>query len=82
VIILYESPCSIWLDSCRGKYLSLVHPEWSSELVFSDAAKRSFMDTYEQALEPFTKGRGIDWEVQIEECDVGFFIAFLPASNC
>jgi hypothetical protein len=28
------------------------------------------MDRYEQALEPFTKGRGIDWEVQIEECDV------------
>ena len=36
----------------------------------SDRAKRNFMDRYEQALEPFTKGRGIDWEVQIEECDV------------
>ncbi|KIM79868.1 hypothetical protein PILCRDRAFT_823055 [Piloderma croceum F 1598] len=34
-----------------------------------DPAKRNFMDRYEQALEPFTKGRGIDWEVQIEECD-------------
>ena len=28
------------------------------------------MDRYEAALEPFTKGRGIDWEVQVEECDV------------
>jgi len=34
-----------------------------------DQAKRKFMDVYEKALEPFTKGRGIDWEVQIEECD-------------
>jgi hypothetical protein len=30
------------------------------------------MDVYEKALEPFTKGRGIDWEVQIEECDVSY----------
>jgi len=36
------------------------------------------MDTYEKALEPFTKGRSVDWEVQIEECDVGLFVAFLP----
>lgn len=28
------------------------------------------MDVYEKALEPFTKDRGIDWEVQVEECDV------------
>lgn len=36
----------------------------------SDVDKRKFMDLYEKALEPFTKGRGIDWEIQIEECDV------------
>ncbi|KAJ7501920.1 putative oxalocrotonate tautomerase [Mycena galericulata] len=39
----------------------------------NDTAKRQFMDRYEQALEPFTKGRGIDWEVQITDVDVGFF---------
>ncbi|KAJ6531416.1 putative oxalocrotonate tautomerase [Mycena vulgaris] len=33
------------------------------------AAKRGFMDRYEQALEPFTKGRGIDWEVQVADAD-------------
>lgn len=38
--------------------------------VFSDVDKRIFMDLYEKALGPFTKGRGIDWEIQIEECDV------------
>jgi hypothetical protein len=32
------------------------------------------MDEYEKALEPFTKGRGIDWEVQMEECDVSLQI--------
>jgi len=34
-----------------------------------DIVKRDFMDRYEKALDPFTKGRGIDWEVQVEECD-------------
>jgi hypothetical protein len=30
------------------------------------------MDRYEKAIEPFTKGRGIDWEVQVVDADVGF----------
>ncbi|KAJ6480311.1 putative oxalocrotonate tautomerase [Mycena sanguinolenta] len=34
-----------------------------------DKHKRAFMDRYEQALEPFTIGRGIDWEVQINDAD-------------
>lgn len=28
------------------------------------------MNRYEKALEPFTKGRGIDWEVQVQDVDV------------
>ncbi|KAF8158639.1 putative oxalocrotonate tautomerase enzyme-domain-containing protein [Mycena galopus ATCC 62051] len=32
--------------------------------------KRGFMDRYEATLVPFTKGRGIDWKVQITKCDV------------
>jgi hypothetical protein len=32
------------------------------------------MDRYEKALEPFTKARGIDWEVQITDADVRNFI--------
>lgn len=28
------------------------------------------MDRYETALVPFTKARGVDWEVQITDCDV------------
>ncbi|KAJ7147574.1 putative oxalocrotonate tautomerase [Mycena crocata] len=35
----------------------------------SDVRKRQFMDRYEEALEPFTKGRGIDWEVQVTDAD-------------
>ncbi|KAF7368650.1 Tautomerase-3 domain-containing protein [Mycena venus] len=27
------------------------------------------MDRYEPALAPFTKARGIDWEVQITDCE-------------
>ncbi|KAF7368652.1 Tautomerase-3 domain-containing protein [Mycena venus] len=34
-----------------------------------DALKRAFMDRYEAALAPFTKARGIDWEVQVTDCD-------------
>ncbi|KAJ6551920.1 putative oxalocrotonate tautomerase [Mycena capillaripes] len=34
-----------------------------------DKHKRDFMDRYEKALEPFTKGRGIDWEVQVTDAD-------------
>lgn len=28
------------------------------------------MDRYEKALEPWTSGRNIDWEIQIQDCDV------------
>lgn len=37
------------------------------------------MDRYEAAIEPFTKGRGIDWEVQIEEVDVSTSLPILLA---
>ncbi|KAJ7473714.1 putative oxalocrotonate tautomerase, partial [Mycena galericulata] len=36
-----------------------------------DSSKRRFVDRYEKALEPLTKARGTDWEVQIVDCDVG-----------
>ncbi|KAJ7470140.1 hypothetical protein B0H11DRAFT_1919959 [Mycena galericulata] len=35
-----------------------------------DSSKRRFMDRYEKALEPLTKGRGIDGEVQVVDCDL------------
>uniref|UniRef100_A0A0W0FA97 Tautomerase cis-CaaD-like domain-containing protein n=1 Tax=Moniliophthora roreri TaxID=221103 RepID=A0A0W0FA97_MONRR len=31
--------------------------------------KRAWMDKYEKAIEPWTKGKGIDWEVQIANMD-------------
>ena len=36
----------------------------------SDQRKKQFMDTYEKAIEPFTKERGVDWEVEISDEDV------------
>ncbi|ESK89184.1 4-oxalocrotonate tautomerase [Moniliophthora roreri MCA 2997] len=30
-----------------------------------EAAKRAFMDKYEKAIAPWTKDKGIDWEIQI-----------------
>ncbi|KAF9058886.1 putative oxalocrotonate tautomerase [Rhodocollybia butyracea] len=32
--------------------------------------KRDWMDGYEKAIEPFTKGKGINWELQITNADV------------
>ncbi|KAJ6462792.1 putative oxalocrotonate tautomerase [Mycena vitilis] len=38
---------------------------------FSDnVRKRAFMDRYETALAPFIKARGLDWEIQVTDCDV------------
>lgn len=42
-------------------------------VICSDVTKRAFMDKYEESIAPFTKGRGIDWEIQISECDVSCF---------
>ncbi|KAJ7609759.1 putative oxalocrotonate tautomerase [Mycena polygramma] len=36
---------------------------------YNDAHKRVFMDRYEAALAPFIKARGLDWEVQVTDCD-------------
>jgi hypothetical protein len=33
------------------------------------------MDRHEKTLDQFTKTRGIDWEVQIVDCDVASDIA-------
>ncbi|KAJ6483553.1 hypothetical protein C8R47DRAFT_564740 [Mycena vitilis] len=39
-------------------------------LSFPDEAdKRRFMARYEKAIAPFTKARGIDWEVQVSDWD-------------
>lgn len=55
-----------------SKYILKSKPTLINNL--SDKHKRAFMDRYEKALEPFTKARGIDWEVQITDADVRNFI--------
>ncbi|KZP31815.1 hypothetical protein FIBSPDRAFT_1037366 [Athelia psychrophila] len=38
-------------------------------VTYCETTKRAFMDLYEAAIAPWTKGRGIDWKVQITEDD-------------
>lgn len=35
------------------------------------------MDKYEATIEPWTKARGIDWEIQAEDADVGPFFSLI-----
>ncbi|KAK0192905.1 putative oxalocrotonate tautomerase [Armillaria mellea] len=35
----------------------------------ADNDKTRFMDTYEQTIAPFTKARGVDWEVEVIDSD-------------
>ncbi|KAL0571510.1 hypothetical protein V5O48_010460 [Marasmius crinis-equi] len=37
------------------------------------AWKRAWMDKYEKAIEPWTKDKGLDWEVQISNADNVFW---------
>ncbi|KAL0566798.1 hypothetical protein V5O48_015203 [Marasmius crinis-equi] len=37
------------------------------------AKKRAFLDRYENALAPWTKDKGLDWEVQISNTDPVFW---------
>lgn len=37
------------------------------------------MGFYEEAIKPFTKDRGLDWEVAISEGDVSFAAQFIVA---
>ncbi|KAL0577615.1 hypothetical protein V5O48_004376 [Marasmius crinis-equi] len=39
----------------------------------SDEDKRAFMDRYEEAITPWTKDRGLDWELQVSNQDPVFW---------
>ncbi|KAJ7635249.1 putative oxalocrotonate tautomerase [Roridomyces roridus] len=47
----------------------------------NDADKRKFMERYEKAIQPFTKERGIEWEVQVVDCDVRESLPSSSVSN-
>ncbi|KAG7088207.1 hypothetical protein E1B28_012224 [Marasmius oreades] len=38
-----------------------------------DRQKRNFMDRYEKAISPWTKDKGVDWEVQLSNQDPVFW---------
>ncbi|KAF8180290.1 hypothetical protein K438DRAFT_1768525 [Mycena galopus ATCC 62051] len=62
-----EKATDIWSDSASvSSTLRGISPSSNS-----DALKHHFMDRYKTALAPCNKARGIDWEVQITDCDVG-----------
>ncbi|KAJ7606646.1 putative oxalocrotonate tautomerase [Roridomyces roridus] len=53
----------------NARFVRIAVEHYARNFGDDDQRKRMFMDRYEAALEPFTKGRGIDWEVQVSDAD-------------
>ncbi|KAF7325035.1 Endoglucanase 1 [Mycena kentingensis (nom. inval.)] len=53
-------------DAKRAKTFVRVDVEHIARTFADEGAKKTFMERYEKVLEPFTKARGINWEVQIK----------------
>jgi phenylpyruvate tautomerase PptA (4-oxalocrotonate tautomerase family) len=71
-------------------HLARTLTEWASLQSFmhfiliqplSFGEKRAWMDKYEKAIEPWTKGKGIDWEVQIANMDVSAHLVHFGLLN-
>ncbi|KAJ6592613.1 putative oxalocrotonate tautomerase [Mycena capillaripes] len=60
---------NIFVGGKETKRMVRISVEHVARSFTDDSSKRGFMDRYEKALEPFTKARGIDWEVQVVDCD-------------
>ncbi|KAJ7708211.1 putative oxalocrotonate tautomerase [Mycena rosella] len=71
VIVLFIDldPANIFVGGKSTDRFVRIAVEHIARNFTDDALKRVFMDRYEQVLEPFTKGRGIDWEVQVADQD-------------
>ncbi|KAF8206034.1 putative oxalocrotonate tautomerase [Mycena galopus ATCC 62051] len=69
VLFIELDPSSFFVGGqSTDKFLRIAAEHYARNFS-DDSHKRDFMDRYEKALEPFTKGRGIDWEVQITDAD-------------
>ncbi|KZP03864.1 hypothetical protein FIBSPDRAFT_844546 [Athelia psychrophila] len=70
VVLFIDVPVTHYFVSGRNndKFLR-IGIEHIARQFSNEAAKRGFMDRYEAVLAPWTKDRGIDWEVQLTEDD-------------
>ncbi|KAJ7915090.1 putative oxalocrotonate tautomerase, partial [Mycena leptocephala] len=67
VIVLFIDlePGNCFVGGKATERMVRIGVEYIARNFTDNARKRLFMDRYETALAPFTKARGIDWEVQI-----------------
>ncbi|KAF7976108.1 hypothetical protein HWV62_7537 [Athelia sp. TMB] len=70
VVLFIDLPATHYFVSGKNedKFLR-IGVEHLARYFGDDETKRKFLDVYETALKPWTKDRGIDWEVQIAQED-------------
>ncbi|KAJ7844057.1 putative oxalocrotonate tautomerase [Mycena leptocephala] len=71
VLFIDLQPSNFFVGGKTTEHMVRISVEHLARHFADDALKRRFMERYETALAPFTKARGVDWEVQITDCDVG-----------
>ncbi|KAJ7075915.1 putative oxalocrotonate tautomerase [Mycena belliarum] len=69
VLFIELEPGNIFVGGKSTERFLRIGVEHIARHFSDDEQKRQFIDRYEKALEPFTQGRGIDWEVQISDVD-------------
>ncbi|KAJ6526820.1 putative oxalocrotonate tautomerase enzyme-domain-containing protein [Mycena capillaripes] len=69
VVFIELEPGNLFVGGKSTEHMVRIGVEHIARNFTSDSQKRASMDRYEAALAPFTKARGIDWEVQIVDCD-------------
>ncbi|KAF9025889.1 4-oxalocrotonate tautomerase [Hymenopellis radicata] len=71
VVVLFievdQENCFVGGNSTKGFVRILVHH--LARQFENDEKKVTFMDMYEDAIKPFTKDRGLDWEVAVSDED-------------
>ncbi|KAJ7915119.1 putative oxalocrotonate tautomerase [Mycena leptocephala] len=69
VLFIDLEPSNFFVGGKTTECMVRISVEHLARNFANDTLKRRFMDRYETALAPFTKARGVDWEVQITDCD-------------
>ncbi|KAF9025880.1 hypothetical protein BDZ89DRAFT_988268 [Hymenopellis radicata] len=71
VVVLFievdQDNCFVGGNPSKGFVRILVHH--LARQFENDEKKVTFMDMYEEAIKPFTKDRGLDWEVAVADGD-------------
>ncbi|KAJ7457295.1 putative oxalocrotonate tautomerase [Mycena galericulata] len=70
VLFIDLEPGNFFVGGKMTKRMVRITIEHVARNFTNNKRKRGFMDHYEKAIEPFTKSRGIDWEIQVTDCDV------------